>query len=117
MGEEDRGKQLPHRVRGAARAGPPPSASSLSPALSEELRRRLHAAVEAERAEAVAQERTTELPRRGTASRPTGGDITTPPVEQTNGHSKQSGKPESAVRSGRVAKPESTTQAQPGYEG
>jgi hypothetical protein len=99
MGDENRGQELPQRVRGAARSGPPPSAPSLpsvSPALSEELRRRIQAAVEAERARAAApeQENTTEPP-------------------QTNGHAKRSTKPESAVRPGRTARPERTAQHEP----
>jgi hypothetical protein len=50
MGDEDRTQQLPQRVRGAARAGPFPSAP---PALSEELRQRMLAAVAAERVAAA----------------------------------------------------------------
>ena len=109
MGDEDRGQELPQRVRGAARPGPPPSAPSLSsasPALSEELRQRMQAAVEAERARAATptQERTTEPPR-------------------ANGHTKRSAKPESAVRPGRTAKaeraamPERTAEAETRRQG
>jgi hypothetical protein len=101
MAEEDRGQELPQRVRGAARPGPPPSApssssaSSASSALSEELRQRIRAAVEAERARSSApkQERTTEPP-------------------QTNGHTKRSAKPEPAAKPGRTAKPKRTAQPQ-----
>src|ERR1700761_5517665 len=46
MSEDDRGRGLPRRMRSAARGGSP---SSVSPVLSEELRRRLQAAVKAER--------------------------------------------------------------------
>jgi hypothetical protein len=52
MSDEDRGLELPQRARGAARGG---SVSSVAPVLSEELRRRLQAAVKAERGEAEAQ--------------------------------------------------------------
>jgi hypothetical protein len=50
MGDEDGGQQLPQRARGAARAGPFPSAP---PVLSEKLRQRLQAAVAAERVAAA----------------------------------------------------------------
>jgi len=66
MAGKDRGAELPRRVPGAAPAGPPSP-----PALSEELRQRMLAAVQAERAEAAARkqeraagDRTTGLPRR-----------------------------------------------------
>ncbi len=49
MGDEGGRQQLPQRARGAARAGPGTSPSS-APTLSEEMRQRLRAAVEAERA-------------------------------------------------------------------
>lgn len=94
MGDEDRGQELPQRVRGAARPGPPPSApssSSASSALSEQLRQRMQAAVEAERARAAA-------PKQERAIEP----------QQTNGHTKRSAKPESAVRPGRTAKAKRT---------
>ena len=53
MGDEDRSERLPHRVRRAAQAGPAPSAS---PAMSDELRQRMRAAVSAERARATGQD-------------------------------------------------------------
>src|SRR3977135_3849593 len=49
MAEEQPGRELPQRVRGAARPAPPPPAPSSSPVLSEELRQRMRAAVIAER--------------------------------------------------------------------
>ena len=53
MAGKDRGKELPHRVRGAAWAGPlSPAVSVLSP----ELRHHMQATVVAERAKAVARE-------------------------------------------------------------
>ena len=56
MGDEDGSQELPQRSRGAARGGSDRSAPSVSPALSEELRQRIQAAVKAERAEAAAKE-------------------------------------------------------------
>jgi hypothetical protein len=50
MADEERGKELPQRVRGATRAAPPASVSSPS-ALSDELRQRIQAAVDAERSD------------------------------------------------------------------
>ena len=52
MGDENHSEQLPHRVRGTAQAKPAPS---VSPALSDELRQRMRAAVSAERAQATGQ--------------------------------------------------------------
>jgi hypothetical protein len=52
MGDENHSEQLPHRVRGADQARPAPS---VSPALSDELRQRMRAAVSAERARATGQ--------------------------------------------------------------
>ena len=57
MAEEDRDRELPQRVRGAAAAGPPPAAPASSPLLSEELRQRMQAAVTAERTGTAARER------------------------------------------------------------
>ena len=51
MADNERGGELPQRVRGAARAG---LLSPVAPVLSEELRQRMQAAVKAERAEAAA---------------------------------------------------------------
>jgi hypothetical protein len=49
MADEDPGRELPQRVRGAARSGSSVPAPSPSPVLSEELRQRMRAAVTAER--------------------------------------------------------------------
>ena len=54
MANQDPGRELPQRVRGAARTGPSQSAPSSSPVLSEELRQRIRAAVTAERTGAAA---------------------------------------------------------------
>jgi hypothetical protein len=53
MAEEQPGRELPQRVRGAARSGPSASAPPSSPVLSEELRQRMRAAVTAERSGAA----------------------------------------------------------------
>jgi hypothetical protein len=53
MGKEDHDRELPHRAPGAARGG---SAQSAAPLLSEQVRQRLRAAVEAERARAANHE-------------------------------------------------------------
>jgi hypothetical protein len=52
MADKNPGRELPQRIRGAARAGPPARASS-SPVLSEDLRQRMRAAVTAERSGAA----------------------------------------------------------------
>jgi len=69
LGDEDRSRELPQRVRGAARDGPAPPSQ---PVLSEELRQRIRTAVRAERGEAVggAEELASEPRRRVTASAP-----------------------------------------------
>ena len=53
MGDDDRGEQLPHRLRGAAQ---PRHASSASPGLSDKLRQRMQEAVSAERARVTPQD-------------------------------------------------------------
>ena len=50
MADEERGKELPQRVRGATRSAPATSVTSPS-ALSDELRQRMQAAVDAERSD------------------------------------------------------------------
>ncbi len=71
MADEERGSELPHRVRGTAGAASRPAPPS-SPPLSEELRQRMEAAVKAEREQAAAAE------RQETA----GGDAASPPVNE-----------------------------------
>ena len=77
LGDEDRSRELPQRVRGAARAEPAPPAQ---PVLSEELRQRIRAAVRAERGEAVGQDQelASEPERRVTASGPVRTDAASP---------------------------------------
>jgi hypothetical protein len=52
MADQEGGRELPHRVRGAARGG----SASTAPVLSEEVRQRIQAAVRAERAERTDQD-------------------------------------------------------------
>jgi len=96
MSDEEHGSELPQRVRGATRAAPPVSAPSSS-ALPGELRRRMQAAVEAERAEASIQEReeTTRPPGGPTVPGAADRDVTAPPVKRINGKRKQPDGPES----------------------
>lgn len=79
MGDEDRSRELPQRVRGAARAGPAPAGP---PVLSEELRQRIRAAVQAERGHAVGQDQElgTKPERRATAPGTADGGVTSPAV-------------------------------------
>jgi hypothetical protein len=116
MADEERGSELPHRVRGAAGAASHPAPSSSPPALSEELRQRMEAAVKAEREQAAAKE------RQETA----GGDVTSPPVKGAavkraaakgaagviNGKRKYAFTTDSASAPGRMAKPKPTAQPQ-----
>jgi hypothetical protein len=111
MAGKDRGAELPRRVRGAAPAGPPSPVPPTAPALSEELRQRILAAVKAERAEAAAREqertaedRTTELPRcvrpSESATSKEAGPESRSPASGTNG--KQKG---AAAGPGRITGP------------
>ena len=56
MADEDPGRELPQRVRGAARSGSSVPAPSPSPVLPEELRQRMRAAVTAERSGAATKQ-------------------------------------------------------------
>jgi len=101
LGGEDR-RELPQRVRGAARAGPAPPGQ---PVLSEELRQRIRAAVEAERGEAVGQdgELASEPERRVTASAPARTDAASPVTNGVDRAEPQS--PVPPIQSGRTAEP------------
>ena len=83
MGDEDRSRELPHRVRGSTGTGP---AAKSPPVLSEELRQRIHEAVRAERAVAVEPDResTTESTLNGAAPVPADSDLTAPDVSHVN---------------------------------
>jgi hypothetical protein len=93
MGDEDRDRHLPQRVRGEARGGSAPSAA---PVLSEEMRQRIQAAIRAERAgtTAAGREPSAEPPRRGTPAESAGplGEK----IEKVNGHQKRRVKAEHA---------------------
>jgi hypothetical protein len=111
MGDDDRSRHLPQRVRGAARDG---SASSGPPVLSEEMRQRIQAAVRAERAAATGQdqaatgqhqEHPAEPPRRGAASEPAGG-ARSPVGVKINGEQKGPDWSEPAVKDEHVVEPE-----------
>ena len=115
-GDQDSSQELPQRARGVARAGPPPSAP---PALSDEVRQRMQAAVLAERADAAQQdadaptgpEPKVTRPGRATAVNPVGNGISRPaqsavrpdpvkPDSAANGSA--SHKPAAPVRAGAV---------------
>ena len=69
MADEERGAELPLRVRGATRAAPPTSVTSPS-ALSDELRQRIQAAVDAERSDpSVPKQEPPELPKKEPAKK------------------------------------------------
>ena len=67
MGDEDRGDELPQRVRDAPRGAPHPPDSPPAPLLSAELRQRLAAAVTAQRSEAAGPERAAQPVRTANA--------------------------------------------------
>jgi hypothetical protein len=118
MGDEDHTEQqLPHRVRGAAQARPAPSASS---ALSDDLRRRMQAAVSAERARATGQDQLeqdqpglgqerAEPARPAIASAPADNEVAAPAI----GRGARAGQ---AGRAGRAVKPEPVSQPDPAVE-
>jgi hypothetical protein len=103
LGDEDRSRELPQRVRGVARAGPAPPSQAV---LSEELRERIRAAVRAERGEAVGQDQelAREPKRRATASGPRRTDAASP---VTNGVDRaiESERAAAPIKSMRAAEP------------
>lgn len=107
LGDEDRSRELPQRVRGAAGARPAPPAQ---PVLSEELRQRIRAAVRTERGEAVGQDQelASEPERRATASGPRRTDAASPVTHSVNGaiESEQAVKPVQLVKRKPAAQPE-----------
>ncbi len=76
MGDEDRGEELPQRVRDAPRGAPHPPDSPPAPLLSAELRQRLAAAVTAERSEAAGPERAAQPLRTANAGPVTEDEVT-----------------------------------------
>ena len=114
MADNNRGGELPQRVRAAAPAG---LLSPVAPVLSEELRQRMQAAVTAERAEAAAaheQERTAgeraaELLRRvrppNSATSKEADPETSSPANSTNGKRNDAAAAEPAARPERITGP------------
>lgn len=113
MAGKDRGTELPHRIRGAAWTGP---LSPVIPVLSPELRQCMQAAVQAERAEAVAREqeraagdRAAEPPRRvppsTAAASEEAGPETSSPDNRTNGERTGAAAAEPAARPERITGP------------
>jgi hypothetical protein len=116
MGDEDHGQYLPQRVRGAARGG---SAPPTAPVLSEEMRKRIQAAVRAERAGTTAEdtEPSTE-PRRGTAAESAGAVMSpvSEKIKRANGDHKRHVKPEHAAKSEHSGKREPDAKDEPVVE-
>src|ERR1700753_1561452 len=76
----DEGRPLPQRERGATEAGAGPASTPAGPrALTDDLRQRMQASVEAERAQA--RERVTELLRHPPQRRPSAVPGTPPPAD------------------------------------
>jgi hypothetical protein len=115
MTDVERDRDLPQRVKGATRAAPPVPAPSSLPPLSEELRQRMQAAVEAERAGAATQEQeqTTWPPGGPTAPQAANGDVTAPAGKKINGKRRQAARPETGVTTGRTVKPERSAKRRP----
>lgn len=100
MTADEHGSELPQRVRGAA-ARTVPASSSAQP-LSEELRRRMKSAVEAERAGAAIQAAgLTPGPPDDLTIPPAADDDADPPANKINGKRKQA----VATETGRIAAP------------
>jgi hypothetical protein len=110
MADDNRDEELPQRVKGAGRRGP--ARSTPSSALSEELRQRMQAAVEAERAQARERggqpDQETSPPRPPAA--PADDDVTGPAVNggtrAVNGHGKPAAAAGVQVRTRRPPAPE-----------
>ena len=103
LGNEERNRELPQRVRGTARAGPAPPSQ---PVLSEEQRERIRAAVRAERGEAVGQDQelAREPERRATAAGPRRTDAASPVTDSVNG-AIESERTAARIKSTRAAEP------------
>src|SRR5690349_18756588 len=101
MADKNRDEELPQRVRGAARLSPARSAPS--PALSDELRHRMQAAVEAERAEVRQHGRQPDQAATPPAAAAANGDVTSAVVSP--GRSTGNGKPAVAEAPARDRRP------------
>jgi hypothetical protein len=104
MADDERGSELPHRVRGSTQAARIAPVSS-SPPLSEELRQRMKAAVQAERAGAEEQ---APWPPDDPTIPPAADDIAAP-ARKISGKRKQA----AAARAEPVAEPRPVTRAAP----
>jgi hypothetical protein len=112
MADENRDEELPQRVKGAVRRGP--ARSGPSSALSEELRQRMQAAVEAERAQARERggqpDQAAVRPQPPPSPTPADDDVTVPAVNggtrAVNGHGKPAAAAGVQVRSRRPPAPE-----------
>jgi hypothetical protein len=100
MGDDDKTEQLPYRVPGAAQARPAPSAS---PALPDDLRRRMQAAVSAERAQAPGRGPAPGRPQAPGQERAPGQDQPQPAVEPEPERKVRPVTPERAARSSPAA--------------
>ena len=109
MADEEHGSELPQRARGATRAAPPVSRPPSSQ-LSEELRRRMQAAVEAERAEGSIKEQEETIVSPGGPAAPgaAAGAVTASPAKEISGKRKQP-----APESERVTEPKPVARAAP----
>lgn len=124
MAGKDRGPELPRRIRGMAWAEPLSPDAPTVPVVSPELRRRMQAAVTAERAVAVAREQERGAGRR-TAGSPgwvppsasvasgEAGPETSAPDNGTNGERTGAATAEPAARPGSVAKARTTAEQEP----
>jgi hypothetical protein len=111
MGDEDRSRDLPHRVRGSARDGSERPAGS--PVLSEELRQRIQAAVKAERSQAAAkdQQTTAEPSKQATSSGPADGDVPGLSVNGLTGQRRHVARPDRLAKAGHAARPDRLAKA------
>jgi hypothetical protein len=115
MADEEHGSELPQRVKGAIRAAPPAPAPSFPPPLPEELRQRIQAAIEAERAEATTQEReqTTVPPGGPTAPGGADSEVIAPGAKGINGKRKRAAAPVSDDKAKPVARSKPVAGATP----
>jgi hypothetical protein len=118
MTGDERGSELPQRVRGSAQAARTAPVSSSAPPLSEELRLRIKAAVQAERAGTAEQARwppddLTIPPAADDDIAPPAKKISAPPANKISGKRKQA----AAAKAEPVAEPRPVTRAAPDVSG
>lgn len=116
MGDEDRSRELPQRVRGSARDGSERPAGS--PVLSEELRQRIQAAVKAERAQAASQDqqKPAEPSRQASPADAADGNGTGLTVNGLGGQRKHAAKPDRLAKPGRAVTAGGTASTQPAVD-